>query len=111
MKVHVSSRLGVSHLADKLHTHTHTHIYIYLSVCLSLLLSFAYIGQGNGAVRLFKNGYSSISFFSGIVQVYYNGQWGNICFSPGFALSEATVVCHQLGFVTASGYSSSGVQK
>ena len=68
-------------------------------------------GAGNGAVRLYRNGLSSIDYSSGIVQVYYNGQWGYICDDFNFGLDEADVVCRQLGYTGASHYSSSGIER
>ena len=47
---------------------------------------------------------------SGIVEIYYAGSWGNICFDDYlFGLSEATVICHQLSYSGASSYSRSGL--
>jgi len=33
----------------------------------------------------------------GLVEIYYNNQWGTIC-NSGWGEEEATVVCHQLGY-------------
>ena len=35
----------------------------------------------------------------------YNSQWGNICDDESFGITEATVICHQLGYTGASSYS------
>ena len=78
----------------------HVHVYLFFS------------GPGNGAVRLFKNGLSSTSYSSGIVQVYYNGQWGNICNDLfNFDYNGATVLCHQLGYTGVSDYLTSEFQE
>ena len=49
-----------------------------------------------GAVRLLLDGVSEPDTDAGIVQVYINGDWGNICINM-FKENEATVICHQLG--------------
>ena len=59
----------------------------------------------DGAIRLVRNGTSS--YTSGVVQVWLNGQWGNICYDDAFDYDEADVVCHQLGWSGASSYTSS----
>ena len=59
----------------------------------------------NGPIRLWRNGNSSLSFTSGRVQLLYNSQWGNICDDVSFGITEATVICHQLGYTGASSYS------
>lgn len=35
----------------------------------------------------------------GVVEIYYNGEWGTIC-DDGFGDTEAAIVCRQLGFAT-----------
>ena len=61
-------------------------------------------------MRLFNNGNTSPNNTAGIVEVYYNNQWGTICrssdildFNNYFA---ATVVCRQLGY--SGGYDRNG---
>ena len=61
-------------------------------------------GQGNGAVRLYNNGVTSHTLSAGIVQIYYNGEWGNICNDEAFDLNAASVICCQLSYNGASGY-------
>ena len=63
---------------------------------------------GNGVVRLYCNGYTSSSNYYGIVQILYNGQWGNICDDTYYNQYEADVICHQLGYTGASSYSRAG---
>ena len=63
---------------------------------------------GNGVVRLYRNGYTSSSNYYGIVQILYNGQWGNICYDTYYNQYEADVICHQLGYTGASSYSRAG---
>ena len=62
----------------------------------------------NGAIILSRNGYSSSSYYYGIVRVYYNG-WGNICYDYYYSSTEANVICHQLGYTGASYYSRAGL--
>ena len=72
------------------------------------ILLFFNTGQtvSNGAIRLFRNGTnSSLPLNSGRVQLFYNERWGNICSNGGFGIIEASVVCHQLGYSGAIGYS------
>ena len=33
----------------------------------------------------------------GLVEIFYNNQWGTIC-NSGWGMEEASVVCHQLGY-------------
>ena len=53
---------------------------------------------------------------SGMVRVFYReldgaggiqfGNWGGVCYHDGFGMKEAAVICHQLGYTSASSYSS-----
>ncbi|XP_019848939.1 PREDICTED: neurotrypsin-like isoform X1 [Amphimedon queenslandica] len=77
----------------------------------SLLLSLSAVtvlGQSNGEVRLAVNGLATGSYTSGRVQVYYKGQWSNIC-NTGFGSYEANVICHQLGYDSADNHSFAAV--
>ena len=67
--------------------------------------------DGNGVVRLFHNGLTSSSYYYGIVQVYINGEWGNICDDDDYDQYEADVICHQLGYIGASSYSRAGIMR
>ena len=62
---------------------------------------------GRGALRLYRNGLTSTSYTSGILEIYYSG-WGNVCDDFDFSGFEATVACHQLGYSGYSTYGSSG---
>ena len=63
------------------------------------------IGQGNGAVRLYRSGSSSLDYTRGLVQVYYDRSWGSVCMSDGtWSQIESDVVCHQLGWDGATNY-------
>ena len=62
------------------------------------------VAQGNGAVRLNDNGNVDPSNTEGVVEVYYNGEWGSICGSYSVD-NIPDVVCHQLGYT--GGYSGS----
>ena len=50
--------------------------------------------SSSGMVRIFIEGYAG------------GGSWGAVCYHDGFGMTEATVVCHQLGYTSASSYSS-----
>ena len=63
---------------------------------------------GNGVVRLFRNGVTLSSFYYGIIQIYINNQWGNICDDSSYDQLEANVICHQLGYTGASSYFRAG---
>lgn len=63
------------------------------------------LSQSNGEVRLVVDGLATGSYTSGRVQVYYSGQWGNICGSGTFGITEANVICHQLGYDQATSVS------
>ena len=65
----------------------------------------------NGALILSRNGYSSSSKYYGIVRVYYNNGWGNICDDYSYSSTEGNVICHQLGYTGASSYSRAGLVK
>ena len=65
----------------------------------------------NGVVRLYRNGVTSSSYYYGIVQIWYNGQWGNICDDDDYNQYEADVICHQLGYIGASSYSRAELTK
>ena len=62
---------------------------------------------GRGALRLYRNGLTSTSYTSGILEIYYSG-WGNVCDDYYFYGTEANVACHQLGYSGYSTYGSSG---
>ena len=67
--------------------------------------------SGNGVVRLWRSGNTSSSYFSGRVQIYYNKQWGSICDDSQFGLTEAHVICHQLGYTGASSQSKASLDE
>ena len=65
----------------------------------------------NGAIILSRNEYTSSSYYYGIVRVYYNNGWGNICNNYFYSSTEANVICHQLGYTGASSYSRAGLMR
>ena len=76
-------------------------IYIFVSISE---LSF-------GSIQLYQRGISLPSYSHGIIQIYMDNQWGNICKDSKFRQKEADVVCHQLSYTGASTYSSAGVMR
>ena len=43
---------------------------------------------------------NGLNIFSGEVEVFYDGSWGSVC-SYGWDLTDANVVCRELGFDSA----------
>ena len=85
-----------------------------LQVCLFfngkfILVLFSELSSGS--VRLYQRGVSLPSYSHGIVQIYMDNQWGNICKDSKFKQKEADVFCHQLSYTGASTYSSAGVMR
>ena len=62
-------------------------------------------------VQLFRNGRNSSSYYFGIVQIWINNDWGNICDDYSYDQNEADVICHQLGYTGASSYSRAGLTR
>lgn len=59
------------------------------------------IGQGNGAIRLAHEGKSSLSFSSGVLEIFIDGMWGSVCRwgdKTTFGKVESDVACYQLGW-------------
>ena len=75
------------------------------AVFIFTLLPCIILAQQQGTVRLWRNGTTSTSFSSGRVQIYFTSIWGNICDDSDFGITEAIVVCHQLGYSSASSQS------
>ena len=70
-----------------------------------LYISYYYVGpRGSGAIRLVRDGTTALNYTSGVVQVWWNWQWANICYDDSFDSDEADVICHQLGWSRASSY-------
>ena len=40
----------------------------------------------------------ALSYYYGIVRVYYNNGWDNICYDSYYSFSEANIICHRLGY-------------
>ena len=60
---------------------------------------------GNGIVCLYCNGVITLSsYYYGIVQIYINTAWDNICYDSYYGSTEAGVICRQLGYTGASSY-------
>ena len=80
------------------------------NIVKSLLEYSAHI-YNNGPIRLWRNGASSLSYTSGRVHVLIDHIWGNIRGDGKFELTEATVICHQLGYTGASSQSRARVDR
>lgn len=90
-------------------------MYIFLTLILFLL----FIAQaiGNGAVTFYRTGsLPSHSLSSGILRVYYNGVWGNVCHGSttdggySWGQNESDVVCRQMGWSGAMEYNPTQIQ-
>ena len=86
----------------------------YKADCHSYNIFLHSTGQYQGSIRLWHNGATSPSYTYGRVQIYYNGQWGDICGhvtdSP-FHQEEADVVCRNLGYVGAYSFTRAAEDK
>ena len=60
---------------------------------------------------MIRSGQTSYSYYYGIVQVYINNGWGNICDDSYYDANEAHVICHQLSYTGASSYSRAGLMR
>ena len=67
---------------------------------------FSHAAQSNGELRLLRDGATSYAYTSGRLQIYLDGQWGNIC-NTGFGVTEAVAACQQLTYNTALSFGSS----
>ena len=79
---------------------------VYLTSITHYILFYIIIGPSSvGAMRLLNDGSTSLYNTAGRVQVWYGGQWGNICDDDFyFGFDEADVICHQLGWSGATDY-------
>ena len=110
----LSSSLIYCTLTPSLKIYTCTLMYIRLCVLFFYLPTYS--GQtlppssaANGPIRLWRNGATLSSYTFGRVQLVYNRQWGNICYGVSFGITEATVICHQLGYTGASSQSRASI--
>lgn len=86
---------------------------VYLKHCIIILSNNThnFLGQsrpGNGTVQFYNNktNTTSSSAKEGVVQVYLNNTWGNICRDDDFSQTEADTICYQMGYTGASRYDS-----
>ncbi|XP_019862693.1 PREDICTED: neurotrypsin-like, partial [Amphimedon queenslandica] len=88
-----------------------SHIYLLLFTSLLLTNRDTVQGQYDGALRLWRNGQTSLAYTFGRVQVYLKGQCGNVCWNSNadsvFTKQEADVTCRNLGYIGSSYYSTS----
>lgn len=73
-------------------------------VVLVFLLSST--AQSNGPILLYQFGDNGV--IAGIVRIFYNGAWGNICDHGSFGMVEANVACRQAGYAGAFWFSTTG---
>ncbi len=87
--------------------------YVYSELISNNIIILCYLSLNiiletvsRGALRLVRYEQPSLTqaWSSGIVQVYYNDNWGNICDDTSFGITEADVICHQLSYTGASSY-------
>ena len=79
--------------------------YYNVRVCFFFYYYGIIVETGDRAVRLVQDGVSSQSYRMGVVQIYYQGEWGTICEDSFFGYDEANVICIQLAYTGASTYS------
>ena len=75
---------------------------------------FCFTALSNGAVILSRYNSASTSYYYGIVRIYYNNGWGNLCYDNYifyYDYMDANVICHQLGYTGASSYSRAGLER
>ena len=78
---------------------------MFIQITYINVIIYSNIGQSNGELRLAIDGLAIRGITAGRLQIYLDGQWGNIC-NGGFGIEEANVACHQLGYDRALSYSS-----
>ena len=82
------------------HTHTHTHSHTHTHTANTSKYNSSYDTE----VRLVEGetGFPS----SGIVEVYLNKEWGTVCYDSFQDQHVADTVCRQMGYTSASSFSS-----
>ncbi len=68
----------------------------YLSLHNYFVSSFP--GQGRGALRFYDNGQTSTTLQKGIVQIFYDSKWSNICDGGFTGTYTPNTICRQLGY-------------
>ena len=81
-------------------------IYTEQSISFSLVFSLSSTAQSNGPIFLYQFGGNGV--VAGIVRIFYNGTWGNICDHGSFGMVEANVACRQAGYAGAFWFSTTG---
>ena len=66
--------------------------------------------QSNGPLFLYVDQVGNAAV-AGIVRIFYNNTWVNICDDGSFGMVEANVVCHQAGFARAVFFSNTGTDR
>ena len=84
-------------LCDCVHEQSMNHKTINICTHYMILL---FVAPRSGDLRLVRNGFTSTSYTSGRLEVYYGGQWGTVC-DDGWTSTNTRVACRQLGFSTS----------
>ena len=64
----------------------------------------------SGDLRLVRNGFSSRSYSSGLLEVYHGGWWRPVCYD-GWTTANTRVACRQLGFDGAAGSTTDSIAR
>ena len=98
LKHHLHDCHGLVRVMDKFPIH---HLTVNILNTLLYMHAQYYTGQSSGDLRLVRNGFTSSSYTSGRLEVYYSRRWGTVC-NDYWTRTNSDVACRQLGFAGAA---------